>query len=195
MDLTTVARIKTLDPSYQNGSRDAKLAMVITGVSSKIESYLDRTIEIGTYVEQYNLLSKQSSFKVPAYPVTDVSYIKNLYERQDTNPYEVDLDLISWEDNPLGYIGINDTILYTGYGRIEIEYTGGMATDTADFITDYPDIAYHVDVQVLFEMQALNNLLDSSIATNDQTIKKNPYGLLPGVVNALRKYKTKRSLV
>jgi len=194
MDLTTVSRIKTLDKSYENGSRDAKLAMVITGVSAKIESYLDRTIEIGSYIEFFNVLSSKSRYHVPAYPVTDVSYIYNLSEREDTTPYEIDLDLVSWEDNSLGYISINDSYIYSGFGSVKISYTGGMATDTADFISKYPDIAYQVDAQVLFEMQALNNLQDKIVAVEDQTITKNPYGLLPGVTQALNKHKNKKML-
>ena len=195
MNLTTRSRVKTLDTAYQDVSNDAKLDAVIAGVSAKVETYLERTVLKGTYTELFNITKcTQKEFFTKAFPVTDVTSFKELTERADTNPYVWDLKWLSWSDNTLGRVSLNYNNLYKGYGSVEIVYDGGMADDTDDFVTNYPDIAFQVDIQVIFEMQRMQNLVDKVIAIGDQNITKHNMDFLPSVKMVLDKHKRKLGL-
>jgi hypothetical protein len=183
-DLTTVARIKVLDSAYSNGAKDTLLGQVITSVSARVERYLDRHILSTSRTEKFNLTSFGCIFEVKGYPVSAVTAV-------DNDGTSITLSDVIYDDNSVGRISINDNVLTAGFGRLSITYTGGMATDTSDFISNYPDIAHEIDMQVLFEIGKSKNLVEKRANIDNQTSEKYDLDLLPSLKRILKRYKKK----
>lgn len=194
LDLTTVARVKIVDSSYDSANIDAKIQLYITSVSAKVQKFLDRTMTIGTYTEYFNPTSAVATFPVKAFPVTSITGVWNTLYEGESSPAEINSDDIQYLNNQWGYVSINDNWISSGFGRIKITYTGGMAADTSSFISSYPDIEQEVIHQVLFDMAKSQNLLDKSISIDQQETQRYDSDLIPSMKRILRHYKRKKGL-
>jgi len=190
MDLTTLAKVQTLDKSYVDATQETldMIEMLITSVSAMVEKYLDRTILIGTYTEKFNLTSYCNPFLVKAWPITSVTSVVN-------DDYTIPSSDIEYEAGRKDRVAINDNILLAGYGRLTITYTGGMATDTADFVANFPDIEMEVIKQVLFEAARVKTVGVKSITIDEQTTTLETNNLLPSTRRLLNSYKRKVQIV
>ena len=187
--LTTKARIKNIEPAYTDGTKDALLDQFIEAISFRVERFLDRSILIDDFTEIINLtVSSCAVYWLKNFPVTAISKV-------DNDDFLIPLEDVSFLDNKLGRIGINDNILFGGFGRLKIDYTGGMATDTADFIAKFPDIAHEMDLQVIFEIGKSRNLVDKQIGIDEQSTTKYDLGFQTSFKNLLRRHRRKIGLL
>lgn len=195
LELTDLASIKIMDTSYAQGESDDALDKMIKSVSARVEKFLNRSILIATYTQIFNVKANLHRFSTKAYPVTAVAHLHNLSEVGDTNPIVIDLEFVSFLDNEIGRVSINNNTLFQNFGAVEIEYTGGMATDTADFILNFPDIEQVVIFQILFEMQQVKDLINKGSDIGDQQSERRDWKLLPQVREVLDVYKRKALIV
>lgn len=191
LDLTTVARIKIADNSYNDAGLEAKIAMYITAVSARVAKYLNRTILSGTYTEYFSLVDHIHSFPLKAWPITSITSVSEIIDEADANPYVIDSDNVFRLDNSLGIIHLENELITLGYSKLKVIYVGGMASTTAAFYADYPDIEQEVIHQVLFELAKSKNLLDKSTSISNQTTTRYDLDLLPSVKRILNAYKRK----
>jgi len=73
--------------------------------------------------------------------------------------------------------------------KISVTYVGGMAEDTADFISKYPDIELEVLTQINFEIKRVNDIAMKSVSNGQCSSSLNPYGFLDSLVTVLNRYK------
>lgn len=159
----------------------------IASVSVKVERILDRKVKSDSYTEKFTI-SKGSgtlSVRLRGYPVASVESLK-VYdiEKQEGVDFRV--------DNDSGIIYFVEPVtreLIDWQNAIVVEYTGGMAEDTADFKQKCPDVALEVCNQVAFELSRQKNLANKSVSTGaGMTTTFNPYGLQPGLLETIQPY-------
>lgn len=185
MDLTTATRVKT----YLEGadtSKDAVLAQIITGVSARIERYLNRHVEAVERVEFYDLDFGQRRIFLRGYPVTEVDSIYN-------DPIDQDFaasSLIAADDYVTdltnGVVSFHLTRPLTGPRALKVTYTGGMGANAAAFITAFPEIALAAEWQVVHEFHNRNAPGASSVSIGGASVALvSGLDLLPIVKQAL----------
>ena len=154
MDLTTAARVAAIliPGSTPTQQYSAVIAPFITMVSGMIENYLNRNITIGEYTEYFDVNLSDRVFRLRAYPVTSMSTVRYDTEQvwdsstiitpdQYRSPvYDPNglLTLVAGRAVPLGFAA----------RALKVVYTGGMATNTANFIANFPVIATIADRMV-----------------------------------------------
>ena len=148
MDLTTVARVKTL-AKIDVASFDTVLGQLVTDWSAAAEKYLNRKTETAAYTKQFDVECGQRVFALDAYgdPATALTEIKIATDRDFAGTSAEDLDDFYLEQDT-GLVA-SDVNLSTGWGVLQIQWTGGMAADTSSFITAFPDVSEAVEAQVI----------------------------------------------
>lgn len=172
--LTTLARVKAyLKIDTTNTQQDALLTQLITGVSTRAEQYMGRMTEIDDYVEYLDVeFPGQKRFHLSTFPVTAVSEVNydpdGDYESGDalsTSDFRVNLTR--------GQVHVR-TWLARAFQGLRISYTGGMASDTAEFITAFEEITDAIDKQVAYEFQRRRDIGLSSVSGAGGTITQYP---------------------
>lgn len=210
MDLTTLQRVAKYDSQLPDQKDYELLSMTISAVSRKVENFLGRKVKVDTYVDRFSVGKfSETVYKLSAYPVlrdAEISpgvpnpfKVKNFDRLLPNTAYAVDYargvvsvrpyDLATTADNfslgsPLsGYIN-------AGIEALEVTYYGGMAKDTAEFITLYPDIEYEVALQVIFEYKRRKNLTMVSVGAGGNSSETYiPFELRKELKRALRPYR------
>lgn len=193
MDLTTKDRYFEFFPDAVDGaakaSFTAQLGMRISAVSKSVIRYLEKN---GRHVESKERVEKFTpakdgtrNIRLKGYPVAEIDLLTVF----DDGWYSEDGDFVL--DAPFGTILFNQKIyrdddLYLG--AISVTYTGGMAADTAGFISEYPDIESAVLMQVNFELSRYKSIANKSQANGAATTSYNEYGLLPELARVLDSY-------
>lgn len=146
MDLTTVARVKTLLTGFTTGGEDAFIGLIVSEVSAAFERSLRRKIQTAARTETVELRRSKRMVSLQAAPISAVASIKYASNPADfstttalaTSNYYVDLTG--------GFVRfLREMSLDPGF--LEITYTAGMAADTAAFIAAFPDLAQAADWQ------------------------------------------------
>lgn len=190
IQLATIALYRSLMGDDKPNVAPAYVASIearIASVSAKVEKYLGRAIESTERTEYFP--AKQGagtkSVTLLAYPVTDLTSVSVWGSTLSLDSsFEIDMSegVVSFLD-PV----YRDRELYQR--AIAVTYTGGMASDTADFIEKYPDIATEVCMQVYFEISRQKNIADRSTATGAGIVTTHlTYGLQPGLVEVLEQH-------
>lgn len=198
MDLTTLERVYLFDGQLPDNRDKEMIKMVISAVSSVVEMYLDRTILKGTYTESFDVPQYADTLAwVRAYPVIMTEEI----QPQDpllppfTNPLQVEdngvvMDLADIDINPsYGWFQPRVEIDW-GMAKLKITYYGGMAFDTADFISKFPDIEYEVCKQVVFEYKRKKMMTQLSTGAGGNSSETYaPFVLQPSLQKVLRRHR------
>ena len=108
------------------------ITQIIPGVSAEIEKFIGRFIHRTDYTEVFDIHTSNDLIHVlSGYPNVSITDVRCAHDRifdtasiMDTDTYEVDPDtgIVEFE---LGY-------LYTGFRVLQVNYNGGIATDTDD---------------------------------------------------------------
>jgi len=149
VDLTTRARVKAMIP-ITHPNDDEIIDQLIADTSARVQRALRRHTQATARTEVYQINRHEKVIWLRGYPVIasgtssvkysstqDFSNITTLTEYDDYN--------LTDEDGLLR-LRIN-TPLDPGF--VEIIYTGGMGTDAADFISNYPEITLAVDHDII----------------------------------------------
>ena len=190
MDLTTLARVRTLlkDTSTQN---DTLIDQLIDAVSPQLERILNRHAMETDRTEQYDVAPGQEVFLLRGFPVlaSPAAVVKNSLSRDftaasaiDTASYYIDLTR--------GILHIDLVGLEPGPGTLQVAYTGGLATTTANIITLWPDIAAACELQVAYLIQRKDELgLASFSAEGGSVAQALPTKILEGARELLQPYR------
>lgn len=194
INLTTADRFFAMFPSSSPSAAKADdkrpIEMRITAISQKVERYLNRFIESAERTESFtpDCGRGTSIIRLKAYPVESVEsltvYDQEYVEANDDFVIDKETGTIQ-----LSYPAIQQFVCINPMNAIVVEYTGGMADDTQDFIDKYPDIESLVLDQVNFELTRVKNIANKSIAGAATTSQLNEYGLLPALCDTLELYK------
>jgi len=148
VELTTTARVKAaLGIDVADTTQDVWLAGALQAVSQRFELFMDRPIELTSRTEEYDVHDgRQVSLFLRAYPVTAITSVKNATGWDfasataiDSTSYRIDADN--------GQLHMAIELAY-GPKAVQVIYTGGLAANTADLITNYPSIAMAADFQI-----------------------------------------------
>lgn len=185
MDLTTATRVKV----YLEGadtSKDTLLAQIITGVSARIERYLNRHAEASERVEYYDLDYGQRRIFLRGYPVTDLDSIYNdpVDQTFGSGTLIESTDYVS--DTTTGVVAFHLARPLAGPRALKVTYTGGLGANAAAAITAYPEIALAADWQCVHEFHNRNAPGASSVSIGGASVALvGGLDLLPVVKQAL----------
>lgn len=190
--MTTTARVTTLlgiGTGTLAVADSAAIDNLIASVSETIEQYIDRHTLTAARTEQYDCLPGSKSIQLRAFPVSAVASVLhstswdfvNGMETLTADEYQLDaaagiLYFKSWrEPGPMAW---------------RVTYTGGMAADTAAFISAYPTLADACEKQVTHEWRRKLRLDKGSQDQGGSSVNfADSVDLLPVVQRILQPYR------
>jgi len=169
MELTTLAKVKAL-MGYTGTSEDVALTQLVTSVSDRVSRALRRETEAAERTETTRLVRTGKTVTLCAFPVTAVASVKF----SSTGDF-TDIDaLVEFEDYSVDLEQGTITLSVSTSGKFptaQVVYTGGMATDTATFITDYAGLSAAVDMQIQLEAKRRQTVGSTSQRTSGGDIR------------------------
>lgn len=186
MDLTTAARVKAhLELTTSVG--DTLIGQLIPAVSSAVERYLGFSRAGGAQkadrTETYDVYEGDRVIWLRSFPVdlADDFAVKNAIDRDFAAAEVLDEELYS-VDATLGRIVFDRWGLLPGPNVLQVVYNAGLGAAAANVVTDYPDVATAVDMQVAFLYKRKDTLGMSSFSAEGGSVSfLNPDGLIPQV--------------
>ena len=202
MDATTAARVKDL-LEITSTTHDTVLGRLITVVSRRIESFIDRPLKRQARTEEYDIMPRQRVIFLRAYPLTaqgDISSIKvatdwkfSTTSAETSTGYHVDFDTgaIHFNFYPItSYLGNNSL---SAPNAVQIIYTGGFSANTTDLINNYPAIANACETQVIAMWRRRDEPMTKSTKIGDYgSTNEGPVQFLPDVIETLIPYRRLR---
>ncbi len=149
MDLTTQERLIAVmgEQNYQ-AAYATFFAQLIAGVSKQVEKALRRHVQAVSRTVDCDVIRHSRSLSLRGYPISEVASILNDASRSFGSGTVISADLY-YVDLLAGIVSF-DFQLQQGPGALRIEYTGGMAADTAAFITAHPELVMAIDQQIYY---------------------------------------------
>lgn len=198
MDATTTARVKAL-LDITSSTHDAVLSSMIAAVSRRIENYIDRPLELTSRTETYPMLPRQSVLFLRAYPVSSVASIK-VSAGWDFDAASAVAAADYYVDSESGMVNFNHFPVLPGVliegaaqNAVQVVYTAGFAADVATLISDFPDIAYAADCQVVAAWRRRDSPQGSSYSVGNSSMNYEvPLKMVPDVAEALSPYRRLR---
>jgi len=202
MDATNKERIKDL-LEITSTTHDTVLDRLISVVSQRIESFIDRPLLSATRTEEYDIKPRQRVLFLRAYPLAgqgDIASIKIAVNWDfaaatavTSTDYHVDLNTgaIHFNFYPItNYLGDN---MATAPNAVQVVYTGGLGSTTTALITNYPAIAAACEMQTIAMWRRRDEPMQKSMKIGDYgSTKEGPVQFLPDVVEALIPYRRMR---
>lgn len=206
MDATTVERVKDL-LDISHADHDTVLGRIVSAVSSRIETFLDRKLQTVERTEEYTLKPRQRKVFLRNYPLTAQSDVASVKVSQgwdfaaaaayDADSYRVDLE------TGVLYLPYAPVQEYLGYNHessplaAQVVYTAGFAADTSALIAAYPDIAFAADLQsvAMWRRRDSPQGKEYQIRAGSMTANSSyeaALNLVPDVIEALTPYRRLR---
>lgn len=189
MNLTTLARVKTTLGVGGNGF-DLELLNVIAGVSDAAAKYMRRQTQVMERTVYFSLWNSRRLY-LSAWPVTSVASVKNDRDRDWNNVSPVDPSAYHVKSE-LGVLVLDTdrTAWVTGDDVLQVIYTGGMGTDTDDFISNYPSIAMAVEMQAVTFWRNRERLAHRGVSMPNGSVSlESPGDFLPAVEDILKRHR------
>lgn len=173
--ITTKANVKAL-LGYDGTDKDANIDAMIAAVSDFAETEMGRLIESKSRTIEKPVEAYVSLFRLDGWPVAGVT----LVQWAPDDMFDADeIETVAASDyilrKPIGKIRWKPASApYARGGFVRITYTGGMATDQADFQAKYPDIELAAREEVVNRLNRAANpdgsskLLDSGMVYDKQ---------------------------
>lgn len=157
MDLTTRARVKAMIP-ITHANDDAIIDQLITDTSARVQRMLRRHTEEVARTEVYQIHRHEKLVWLRGFPVTasGTSSVKYSSTQDFTNITAL-TEYDDWnlnDETGLLRLRINTP---NDPGFVEVVYTGGMGTNAADFISNYPEITLAVDHDIIARWKRRSN--------------------------------------
>lgn len=199
MEATTIARVKAL-LDITSTTYDAVLTTMVAAASKRIENYLDRALEQTSRTEEYPIKPRQNVLFLRAYPITSITSIKLALDwdyasetpiSSDDYKYDADTGMVHFTFYPiLNYRGDNAA---AAPNVMQVVYTGGFATSTANLISAFPDIAYAADIQTVAMWRRRDSPQGQSTSVGGGSIAyEGALKLVPDAIEALTPYRRLR---
>jgi len=162
---TTLARVKDLlEIPTATTAADATLSTMILVVSSEIEEYIGRPLQVAARTEQYTMNMHGHSIWLRAYPVVTVASVKvDRYWQYTATAILSTRYNITAETGEVYFLdSLVGSFRVTSWDEkaqdaIQVVYTGGIGSTTAAVISAAPAISYACDVQVAEDWRRKNN--------------------------------------
>lgn len=201
LDLTTLARVKAaLNLQDVNTTRDAAISAHITAVSTEFAGRMKRWTKSERRTELCSFSAGRKSIVLRGAPMTLVHKV----ELSASDDFSASTPLVAGTDYHLDlrlglvHLRVTPDAVRRSPSRwpefpaqARVEYTGGLAVDTATLVANYPDLAGACDQQViyLFQRTSKNALGSNSVlGANGETKFEGVYKLLPTVEATLDRY-------
>ncbi len=159
MDLTTRTRVRgLLDLKSSFTADDALIDQLIADTSARVETLLRRyTQDTGAdRTEIHEIGRARKVVFLLGFPVASITSVKYGSTRDFSNVTALTQYDNYNVDSEAGMIRLRLTTPYDP-GYVEVQYQGGMGTDTADFVSNYPDLALGVDFEVVNRLKRRSN--------------------------------------
>ena len=199
MNATTIDRVKALlDISSSN--YDAVLTTMVAAASRRIENYIDRPLEQTARTQEYPIRPRQDVIFLRAYPVTAITSIKIALDWDFSSATTVDTNDFTFDaDTGMVHLSFFPILNYNGNNQaaapnvIQVAYTGGFATSTANLISSSPDIAYAADIQAVAMWRRRDSPQGQNISVGGGSIGyEGALRLVPDAIEALTPYRRLR---
>lgn len=187
LDLTTISRVKERR-GISSATHDSLLSNLIDEVSTYVETYLGRHTLQDARVEVYEVEFLTRMVSVRGAPITVLNSIKISNRRDDFDDVTAMATTSYSADLTAGYIRLDFEQSHNP-GYVQVDYTGGMATDTDDFVMTYPDIAGAVDAEVINRFNRRENPTGDSQTRGGRFDHESPLDLMPFTRRALYAYR------
>lgn len=153
-DFTTVERVKALvSPTVAVGDLDTLIQTLITDVSAQFVRFLGLHATKIERTELYEVRKFAKSLSLDAKPLDATATVVVKY---GSDAQAVSLVTRTSDEyvvvKPSGWVRLLFSTPYQP-GYVEVKYTGGLGTSTADLIAGWPDLAGAADRQVLYLLQ------------------------------------------
>jgi len=192
-----------LDIASSDTTHDTVIGRLVSAVSQRIETFIDRPLETAARTEEYDLRARQRVIFLRAYPLTaqtDIASIKIAtnwdfagVSAVNSNDYHVDLNTgaIHFNFYPIQRY-LNDN-MGTAHNAVQIVYTGGFAGTVDGIIANYPAIAeaYATQVVAMWRRRDQPHIKTTDIGDYASTVE-GPLSFLPDVREALIPYRRMR---
>lgn len=187
MDLTTIARVKTLRGITDTQS-DTVLSQIVTVVSARAEALMGRHAQRVARTEELEIGQGEKIVVFRGYPLDATATLTVTY-----SSLPVDTGASALVRNQDYFLDDNSGLLRLLFrptswrpGYVRAIYTGGMAADTTAFITAFPEVAGALDQQVVYEF-ARRAVPGGSLETRDggATFASKEVDWLSGVLDVL----------
>lgn len=190
MDLTTLARVKTLLFPWDRLDYDNTLAQLITDVSGQVESALNRGAESIARTEYFSPEPGQQVFGLKGYPVASVASVKeDVGDRAfTTDANTIDAELYT-TNSDTGALYLHGWACVGAHKSLQVVYTGGMAATTAAFLVAFPDLAAGVDAQVAFMLKRRDSIGFDSIGSAGSSSALSPLGFVQPLQDAIERHR------
>ena len=202
MNATTKARVKAL-LEITSATHDDVIDNFIGAVSKRIEAFIDRPLLNKERTEEYDIKPRQRVIFLRAYPLVAQSYIASIKistawdfaaaTALATTSYHTDLNTgaIHLNFDPItSYLGDN---MATAPNAVQVTYTGGLATSTANIITNHPAVAGACETQVIAAWRRRDEPMGKATKIGEYAATVDgPLLFLPDVIEALMPYRRMR---
>lgn len=196
MDLTTLARVKTL-MGKDTTAEDAAIDQTIAGVSRAAETFMRREAEIVARTEIHSAYCGQRSILLRAWgaPTLSVSSLWNDVDRTFATT-DVLPSTDYFVDAKHGRV-VMDTPLVQGIGSVKVVYTGGMGVNVSDMIANgFEDIVHAVETQVVFMLKRRANPEVAAVTDPGGNVSfAQQIDFLPYVRKALKEHRRKQGAI
>jgi hypothetical protein len=153
LPLTTIEAVKAV-LALTDTAQDDVLTSLIVAVSQDAEKYMKRHIQSMRRTEIYTVHPNQSFLSLRGFPITEVHGVR----RNSLEDFELEMDLATTYyvvKKPIGQIRFTSTSASTMYAQVD--YTGGMAVDTAAFIAAEARISQAAVTEVIARFNRRKN--------------------------------------
>jgi len=171
---------------------DALIDDMILGMSKRFEQFLGRGISLANRQDYIDVMPGQKTFYLWSWPVSTFEDVRHDHEWNFGATTALDTDLFTMLGRD-GILQIERFPLVPGKRVLRVDYTGGMGTDTANFILNYPDLAEAADMQIAFEFRARVDIGTLSISDAGGSVTNRDLNLLPAVKDRLTRHRRKPS--
>lgn len=187
INATTIDRVKAL-AKITDTDDDAELTAIVAGVSQRFEGFLGQQLMEEERTVEYHVQPRANVVPLNAAPVVSISSVKNSTDWDwasttalDTDQYHVDAT------NGLLYFNFD---LTPGAKALQVTFTAGFGTDTADLISNYPAIALAADLQAVSVWRRRQSPHGTSRKMGGNSVEfEAAVKLLPEVVEALSPFR------
>lgn len=162
LSLTTRERVRRMtgdkDPTIADANKDTLIDQGILAVSQSFEDYLAIPMFQEARTEEYSvsgpwrdriLLRSWFGSKMPTPTITSVK-VRTSWETDWADVTALDSTEYTLSSDPTGYLLYRGTF-HAGTDTVQVVYTSGFATSTANLIANFPQIAELADRQVVHE--------------------------------------------
>ena len=201
MDYTTRARVKTLlGIANADVSQDGLIDQLVTAVSQRFDTEMRRHSQQTARTEVYPVKFTRRLITLKGAPVaTSPAPVVKI---SDTTDFTTATTMVANDDYVIEFDAGVVRLLTQGTpftagaaGRpvapyyVQVQYTGGFATSTANVISAYPDLAQACDLQVAYQHRRRVSPGGNVTVGDSSTQYTKDYGLLDEVREVLNKYK------